>query len=82
MLVLNKKWVQHNNLYNEGAEGFNPHQKYVPATEASVVSGARKMIVGKMRTKEEALKFAKNCLSGDQKTAFLAQVAAAFGDAK
>ena len=26
---INPKWKQYNDLYNEGGEGFNPHEKYL-----------------------------------------------------
>jgi hypothetical protein len=37
------------------------------------------MIAGKARTHADALKFARNCLSGAQRETFLAEVAAKFG---
>ena len=79
MQVLNAKWVEHNNTYNEGGEGYNPHPKYItkPAVQAAR-PGAAKMIAGKLRTEADARKFARNCLSGAQRDTFLAQVDAAF----
>ena len=75
---LNAKWVEYNNTYNEGGEGYNPYPKFVASAPAAARAPA-KMIAGKMRTQADAVKFAKNCLSGTQRDAFLAQVAAAFG---
>ena len=81
MAIINPKWTEYNQVMNEGGDGYNPHQKYIAAVGASSVAannGARKMIAGKARTRDEAIKFARNCLSGTQKEAFLAQVAAAW----
>jgi hypothetical protein len=74
---INPAWVHHNNLYNEGGEGFNPHPKYISA--AAVTKAPARMIAGKMRTQADALKFARTCLSGEQRKAFEAEVARAFG---
>jgi hypothetical protein len=79
MATINPKWIEYNRVMNEGGEGYNPHPKYISAPVAATAS-ARKMIAGKARTYEEAVKFARNCLSGAQKDAFLAQVAEAFPD--
>lgn len=76
---LNPAWVRHQNLYNEGGEGFNPHAKFLAA--APVAKAPARMIAGKLRTHADALRFAKIALSGEQKVAFLAQVAAAFPEA-
>lgn len=77
MAIINPQWIEYNRSMNEGGEGYNPHPKYI-ASPAVAPAGARKMIAGKARTYDEAIKFARNCLSGAQKDAFLAQVAAAF----
>ena len=76
---LNPAWIRHNNVYNEGGEGFNPHAKYIAA--AAAPKAPARMIAGKLRTHAEALRFAKIALSGEQKTRFLAEVAAAFPEA-
>lgn len=88
MATINPKWAEYNRVMNEGGEGYNPHSKYIAAAISAPIAakqpasnGSRKMIMGKARTREEAIKFAKNCLSGAQKDAFLAQVAAAWPDA-
>lgn len=26
---INPLWIAHNNLYNDGGEGYNPHDKYI-----------------------------------------------------
>lgn len=85
MAIINPKWIEYNLVMNEGGEGYNPHSKYIAAVGAAPVAakqsasnGVRKMIAGKARTRDEAIKFARNCLSGTQKEAFLAQVAAAW----
>lgn len=77
MNKVNPAWIEYNNTYNEGAEGYNPHPKYIAsaATHTAVVS---RMISGKRRTHADAVKFANNCLSGAQKDGFLAEVKAAF----
>ena len=77
-MKLNPVWKAHNDLYNEGGEGFNPHQKYIAVPAAALVAGASRFIAGKRRTHAEAVKFAKNCLSGAQKEGFMAEVKAAF----
>lgn len=74
--MINAKWAEYNRSMNEGGEGYNPHPKYV-AQPARTVSAAR-MVCGKMRTHADAIKFANNCLSGDQRIGFLAAVNAAF----
>lgn len=28
-VTINPMWTAYNNLYNEGAEGYNPHDKYL-----------------------------------------------------
>ena len=61
----------------EGGEGYNPHQKFI-SSPVYTPAGARKMIAGKARSYEEAVKFARNCLSGAQKDSFMAAVAAVF----
>lgn len=76
-MIINPKWIEYNNTYNEGGEGYNPHAKYISAPVARP-AGAARMIGGKMRTHDDAIKFARNCLSGAQKDSFLAQVQAAF----
>lgn len=77
MSKLNPAWVEYNNSMNEGGEGYNPHPKFIcsPATRAA---GPARMIAGKARTHADAIKFAKNCLSGAQRESFLAEVKAAF----
>lgn len=77
MATINPKWSEYNRAMNEGGEGYNPYPKFIAAPVA-VAPSARKMIVGKARTYDEAVKFARNCLSGAQKDSFLAAVAAAF----
>lgn len=76
---LNPAWKRHNDLYNEGGEGFNPHPKYIAAAAVTTTSAPARMIAGKLRTQADALKFARACLSGDQRKAFEAEVARAFG---
>lgn len=78
MAAINPKWTEYNNSMNEGGEGYNPHPKYIASVAAP--AGVRKMIAGKARTYDEAIKFARNCLSGAQKDSFLAAVAEAFPD--
>lgn len=73
MQKINPAWVAHNELFNEGGEGYNPHPKYIIATQPAA-SGAARMIRGKMRTHDDAIKFAKTCLSGAQKQGFLDEV--------
>ena len=77
MTIINPKWAEYNRVVNEGGEGYNPHPKYIAAPQQ--VASARKMIAGKARTYDEAVKFARNCLSGAQRESFLSEVAAAFG---
>lgn len=79
-MQINAKWVEYNNTYNEGGEGYNPHPKFIGATARSAAAPKR-MIRGKARTQAEAVKFARNCLSGAQYDAFMAEVNAAFGAA-
>lgn len=74
--MINPKWTAHNDLYNEGQEGYNPHMKHIAAV-AVADSGAR-MIAGKRRTHDEAIRFAKNCLSGAARDAFVAQIHGAY----
>jgi hypothetical protein len=76
MSKINPAWIEYNKTYNEGAEGYNPHPKFVPLT-VSTASAAR-MIAGKRRTHADAVKFAKNCLSSAQKDGFMVEVKAAF----
>jgi ABC-type protease/lipase transport system fused ATPase/permease subunit len=76
MATINPKWIEYNRSVNEGGEGYNPHQKYIAS--AASPAGVRKMIAGKARSYDEAVKFARNCLSGAQKESFMSQVAAAF----
>ena len=76
-MSINQKWIEYNNTYNEGGEGYNPHPKYINTTAARPASATR-MVCGKMRTHDDAVKFARNCLSGAQKDSFLTQVRAAF----
>ncbi len=76
-MQVNPKWAEYNNAMNEGGEGYNPHPKYI-ATSATRPSSATRVVGGKARTKEQAIKFANNCLSGAQRESFLSQVAAAF----
>ncbi len=76
--MINPKWTEYNDAMNEGGEGYNPHPKYI-AAPVRAASATAKMIAGKMRTQADALKFARTCLSGEQRTAFEAQVSAAFG---
>ncbi len=80
-MQLNAKWVEYNRSMNEGGEGYNPHPKFIAAPVAAAAprqAGATRMIGGKARTYADAVKFAKNCLSGAQRDAFMAQVKAAF----
>jgi hypothetical protein len=77
MQILNAKWVEYNNTYNEGAEGYNPHPKFIAAAPRPAAAATR-VIAGKARTHADALKFARNCLSGAQRETFLAEVAAKF----
>ena len=77
MATINPKWLEYNRLMNEGGEGYNPHQKFI-SPRVSTTVGVRKMIAGKARTYDEAVKFARNCLSGAQKESFMAEVKAAF----
>lgn len=77
MFKLNPAWIAYNNAVNEGGEGFNPHPKFIQSAPAAAASAAR-MIVGKRRTHAEAVKFAKNCLSGAQKEHFMLEVRNAF----
>lgn len=74
---INPKWIEYNNTYNEGGEGYNPYPKFIAV--APRPSAATRMIAGKARTHADALKFARNCLSGAQRETFLAEVAAKFG---
>ena len=75
--MINAKWAEYNRSINEGGEGYNPHSKHITQPARSTVSAAR-MVGGKMRTQVDAIKFANNCLSGDQRIGFLAEVKAAF----
>lgn len=77
--MINPKWTAYNDSMNEGGEGYNPHPKHI-AAPARAASAPAKMIAGKLRTQADALKFARNCLSGEQRRVFEAQVSAAFGD--
>lgn len=36
MKTINKKWLQYNNLMNEGEEGYNPYPKYASNDISSV----------------------------------------------
>lgn len=38
MSKLNPMWTAHNNLYNEGGDGYNPHDKYIPDSPEPVWS--------------------------------------------
>lgn len=77
MTKLNPLWKSHNDLYNEGGEGFNPHPKYITVAQAPAV-GVSRFIAGKRRTHAEAVKFANSCLSGAQKASFMSEVKTAF----
>ena len=79
MQVLNAKWTEYNNAMNEGGEGYNPHPKYIAKFVAQAARpGAAKMIMGKLRTEADARKFARNCMSGEQRRMFEAAIDAAF----
>lgn len=79
MATINPKWLEYNRSMNEGGEGYNPHQKYISTPSvAPARPGAARMIAGKARTHADAVKFAKNCLSGAQSDSFMGQVKAAF----
>jgi len=34
--TINPAWLAYNNLYNEGGEGYNPHNKYIGLHKAPV----------------------------------------------
>jgi hypothetical protein len=78
MKQINPAWQEYNDTYNEGGEGYNPHPKYIANTQ--VTGDLRRMVRGKMRTQAEARKFAANCLSGEQRNAFLAEISRVFGE--
>lgn len=71
-------WTRYNAVMNEGGDGYNPHAKYI-AKATIAVAQPRRMVAGKMRTQAEATTFAKNCMSGEQRKAFEAEVARVFG---
>ena len=77
-MQINAKWAEYNRIMSEGGEGFNPHAKFIESP-ARPVSAATRMIAGKARTQPEAIKFARNCLSGARRESFLAEVATKFG---
>lgn len=77
-MQINPKWAEYNRVMNEGGEGYNPHPKFIAAAARPAVAATR-MIRGKARTHADAVKFARNCLSGAQYDAFMAEVNAAFG---
>lgn len=79
-MTINPKWLEYNRTNNEGGEGYNPHAKYIAAPVAAA-AGVRKMVRGKARTYDEAIKFSKLCLSGQDKDRFVAEVNVAFGRA-
>lgn len=77
-MAINPKWLEYNRLMNEGGEGYNPHPKYI--AQVARPAGAARMISGKFRTHADAVKFAKNCLSGTQRDSFMAEIKAVFPD--
>ena len=77
MQKLNPAWVAHNDLYNEGGEGYNPHPKFICAQPVAP-SGAARVIRGKRRTHAEAVRFANAALAGADKARFMAEVKTAF----
>ena len=76
-MQVNPKWIEYNNTYNEGGEGYNPHKKYI-ASQTQPRQQASRMICGMMRTHAEAVKFANGCLSGAQKEGFIKSVKSVF----
>lgn len=78
---INPAWKAHNDLYNEGGEGFNPHPKYLPAAapaQAAAQAEPKRMIRGQPWTHESALRFAGNNVPGFDREAWLADVRKAF----
>ena len=45
MQILNPKWKAHNDFYNEGGEGYNPHPKYINR-DAPAKPQSEKMVKG------------------------------------
>jgi hypothetical protein len=41
---INPEWVRYNNLHNEGAEGYNPHQKWLSAPAAKAATAAHAQV--------------------------------------
>jgi hypothetical protein len=38
MQKLNPEWTSHNNLHNEGGEGYNPHPKYITVANTAATA--------------------------------------------
>ena len=52
---LNPEWKKYNDFYNEGGEGYNPHQKMICNTNYV----DKKNILNKMYTYDEAMQMLK-----------------------
>ncbi len=76
-MQINPLWTAHNNTYNEGGEGFNPHPKYIAAPVVSAAPRKYIRAAGRAYTHAEALKAAKN-MAKFQRDPFLAEVAKVF----
>ena len=46
---LSKKWVEYNDFFNEGGDGYNPHKKYEEVQQKSIKIGKKEYTVEQAR---------------------------------